>query len=116
MIGKTANQHKTRQSLLLTVTIGVAILAGLLAWRFAPAFLSSTDEVSIGQASYVINPDDDRELAGFASDVFFGRVTENLGQFMSGATPMSQFNAEVLEVLRGSLSGTIKVQQRGGTF
>ena len=118
MIAKIENQHNLRRMLLLAVAVGFAVVAGLLAWRFAPApwFQDATDEVSIGLASYAIDPTDDRKLVGFASDVFFGRVTENMGQIMAHRFPRSRFKVEVLEVLKGTLSGTVIVTQDGGVF
>ena len=58
----------------------------------------------------------DRKLAGISHDIFFGRVTESLGQTIVDESPETHFRVEVLEVLKGSLSGTIKVSQQGGTF
>ncbi len=50
-----------------------------------------------------------------AQDVFFGQVIEKLGQTRKYGYPETQFNVKVLEVLKGSLSGTVKVNQQGGT-
>ena len=116
MNAKIENQQNLHRKLLLAIAVVFAIAVGLLVWRFAPAFPGATNEVSIGLPSYVIDPTDDRELVGFASDVFFGRVTENMGQIMAHRFPRSRFKVEVLEVLKGSLSGTVIVTQDGGVF
>ncbi len=113
-----ANQRTNLRVLLLVVAVGLAIAVGLLVWRAVPGFQNTADNVVIGHATYVIDHTDDKELVGFASDVLFGRVTESLGQvFPEGSSnPRSLFNVEVMEVLKGSLSDTVKVGQAGGVF
>jgi hypothetical protein len=95
--------------------IGALIAVGLLAWAFLPDYLIPSRGVSTGQGIWVIDRSNDRELVGLAQDVFFGQVIEKLGQTRKYGYPETQFNVKVLEVLKGSLSGTVKVNQQGGT-
>lgn len=112
------NQRTNLRVLLLVAAVGLPIAVGLLVWSVAPGFQNTANNAAIGHATYVIDHTDDRELVGFASDVFFGRVTENLGQVLpeGSRNPRTLFNVEVMEVLKGSLSGTVKVSQAGGIF
>lgn len=100
--------------MLLVVVIGVAIFAGLTAWYYVPLFPGEARDVSIGRAEYAIDPGNDRESAGFASDIFFGRVMKKSGQTMENGFPETHYQVEVLEVLKGSVSGTVKVSQEAG--
>ena len=63
---------------------------------------------------YITVFSDDRKLAGFSDDVFFGRIERRLGQ-VSGPVPRTQFQVTVLETLKGSVSGSVVVSQEGGT-
>ena len=117
MIEKSENLLSTSRIWLLAIAFTLAVAVGLMAWQFAPApwFQGATNEVSIGHATYAIDvTDDDKEVAGFASDVFFGRVVENSGQIMLDEFPNTLFQVEVLETLKGSLSDVVKVVQAAG--
>ena len=116
IIEKGENLLSTSRIWLLAIALTLAVAVGLLAWQFAPApwFQGATNEVSIGYATYAIDVTDDRHVAGFASDIFFGRVVENSGQLMLDQFPDTLFQVEVLEALKGSLSGVVKVVQAAG--
>ena len=71
-------------------------------------------------AAYEFPPTDDRLMADFASDIFVGRVVARAGG-VPGRTssprhvrPRSQFTVEVLEVVKGSASGMVVVNQESG--
>lgn len=116
MIVMNGNRLSTSRMWLLAVAAILAVAVGLAAWRFAPVpwFQGATNEVSTGYATYAVDVTDDREVVGFASDVFFGRVVGKSGQIMLDEFPRILFQVEVLEVLKGSLSGTVKVIQEAG--
>ena len=63
---------------------------------------------------YVTDFRDDRKLAGFADDIFFGRVERKTGQ-TNDDFPSTQFQVLVLDTLKGDTSGSIIVSQEGGT-
>ena len=76
--------------------------------------LASCSPAGGGQASYGTDFWDDRKLVGFADDEFLGQVIENRGfsagpggRYVSEIT----FRVEVLETLKGSLSGEVTVRQ-----
>ena len=100
MIEKGENLLSTSRIWLLAIAFTLAVAVGLLAWQFAPApwFQGTTSEVSIGHAIYAIDVTDDRHVAGFASDIYFGRVVENPAQIMLDQFPNTLFQVEVLEV------------------
>ncbi len=79
------------------------------------------DESQIGmsQASYPFDITDERALVGSADNVFVGRVLKAQDRVSSSNTPIapvpqSQFAVEVLDTVKGNLSGTVTVNQGGG--
>ncbi len=90
-----------------------ALLLGLLSVLLAAALVSCSPgpPTGGGQASYVTDFSDDRKLVGFADDVFFGQVVENLGTSERQGLPESQFRVQVLETLKGTLEGEVTVNQ-----
>lgn len=101
--------------LLLLAALVLALAAGILGWRFVSDWWYG-GPVIYEHGPWVIDASDDRELAGFADDIFFGRVTESVGQTMVGGTPQTHYRVAVLEALKGSLSGTIAVSEQGGVW
>lgn len=59
---------------------------------------------------------DDRKLVGLADSVFFGTVIAWSGQAEDDESqlPETQFSVSVDQVIKGSLSGTVTVNQQGG--
>ena len=94
------------QRLLVVATFGLALLAAVIG-------LASCTNVPMGgsQALYVTDFSDDRKLVGFADDVFFAQVVEDLGASQARGLPETQFRVKVLETLKGSLSGEVTVNQ-----
>ena len=90
-----------------------ALVIGLLSVLLAAALVSCSPgpPAGGGQASYVTDFSDDRKLVGFADDVFFGQVVENLGTSEKRGPPESQFRVQVLETLKGTLEGEVTVNQ-----
>ncbi len=81
---------------------------GALCWglhRTGPTFV---------EPLWVIDRSNDAELVGWAEDVFLGRVARKLGQIEECGWPDTQFEVHVLEVIKGSLSGVVTVNQQGG--
>ena len=105
----------TPRRLLLLAALALTLAAGILAWRLVSDWWYG-GPVIYKHGPWVIDASDDRELAGFADDIFFGRVTERVGQTMVGGTPQTHYRVEALEALKGSLSGTIAVSEQGGAW
>lgn len=57
---------------------------------------------------------DDRQLVGAVHNVFVGRVISQEGTKSLGSIPETQFKVEVIQNIKGELSGIIKVNQQGG--
>ena len=101
----------TRRTILWpAVALFTASVIGSAGWKLWCAVAPA----SYAQVQCVTDFSDDRKLAGFADDIFFGRVDRRLGQ-VDGPVPRTQFRVTVLETLKGSLSGPIVVSQEGGT-
>lgn len=97
-------------ALWVIVGLGTLLVVALGAWQVWCAVAPT----SYAHVQYVTDFGDDRRLAGFASDIFFGRVNRRLGQ-VADPIPSTQFQATVLETLKGDLSGSVIVSQGGGT-
>ncbi len=90
------------------------IVAGLLGTAFYFVQVNYFDaERGIAHIDYAINVSDDRELVGFASDVFIGKVIEEVG---TSTEPYLQthFSVEVMETIKGNATGNVIVNQFGG--
>lgn len=71
--------------------------------------------VSIVKPSYVTDISDPQKLAGLADDVFVGRVVTLTGSTSTEeALPANQYKVQVVTKIKGSLSGTVTVNQHGG--
>ena len=80
----------------------------------------SGDVVNV-QVDYAFEPSDERQLVGFATNVFVGRVIGKVGAEgvpLSGPgdriMPRSQFSVAVLRNVKGDLGGKVTVSQTGG--
>ncbi len=73
------------------------------------------------EVDYAFEPTDERQLVGFATNVFVGRVVGKVGAEgapVSGpqdnVIPRTQFSVAVLNNVKGNLSGNVSVSQTGG--
>ncbi|SEN29282.1 hypothetical protein [Lihuaxuella thermophila] len=57
---------------------------------------------------------DQRKLAGLSHHIFVGKVISQAGTKSLGSLPETQFKVQVLQNIKGNLSGTIVVNQQGG--
>lgn len=70
--------------------------------------------------SYLFDPSDKNKLAGFAHNVFVGRVIEKSGEAPLPLSkpgdfiPQSQFRVEVERNIKGSLTDIVTINQKGG--
>ena len=77
--------------------------------------LSSQPRVIHTEVSFVSDFSDSRKLVGFADNVFVGRVLEQTGTHSpDGAMPETLFKVDVIRSIKGSLAGTVTVNQQGG--
>jgi hypothetical protein len=81
---------------------------------------SSGDVINM-EVDYAFEPSNKRQLVGFATNVFVGRVVEKVGAEgapLSGpgdeVVPRTQFSVEVLKNIKGDLNGQVTVSQTGG--
>lgn len=70
-------------------------------------------EVRYSEAFYSFDVTDDRELVGAAHNVFVGKVIAQTGTTIDPYL-RTQFSVEVLENIKGNLTGTVTVSQKGG--
>ena len=106
-----ALQHSIRRSAAILALAGLAVAAAVLT-------LTSGEDAAaplIVHSDNAVDTSDDRRLVGFADNVFVGRVLAKEGQTDELAMPETQFRVEVVTSIKGSLAGTVTVNQFGGT-
>lgn len=96
----------------------IPALAAALALSFAGLeLLPGTSESPIIKTIEYSNSFDVSEtnkLVGWADSVFIGRVVEQSGSKSIDGFPETQFKVEVLQSIKGDLTGTVTVNQQGG--
>ncbi|MEZ5334232.1 MAG: hypothetical protein R2741_02810 [Methanolobus sp.] len=98
----------------INVFLVFLIAAGLLG---TAAYLIQVNyfdtQQGIAHVDYAINVSDDRELIGAATDVFTGKVIEQVG---TSSEPYLQthFSVEIIETIKGNATGHVIVKQFGG--
>ena len=110
-----------------TVVRALLALASVIVGFVAYAVFTSEapDPASTGvidlEVNYAIEPTDEEQLVGFASNVFVGRVVGKVGAEgapLSGpgdeVVPRTQFSVAVLKNIKGDLRGEVTVSQTGG--
>lgn len=65
-------------------------------------------------SSSVIDRSNPAAVAGFATDIFFAKVSESLGSTERRGVLESQYRADVTETIKGNASGSIILNQAGG--
>lgn len=108
--------------LLALAAFGIGFVAYALLAREAPETgAAGNGEVVNLEVNYAFEPTDEKQLVGFATHVFVGRVIGKVGAEgapLSGdgddVVPRTQFSVEVLNSIKGDLGGTVTVSQSGG--
>ncbi len=118
----TLARGTTVRILLALVIVG----AGFVAYAVLAREASENDATSGGdvinlEVNYAFEPADEKQLVGFATNVFVGRVVEKVGAEgapLSGpggeVVPRTQFSVAVLKNIKGDLGGGVTVSQTGG--
>ena len=104
------------------IIIALILLIGFIGAGFFVAQIGN--EIVYSDVEYVVDVTDDRALVGIADNVFIGKVIAQTGNKPNtprpeagdtpGFSPQTQFSVEVLENIKGNLTGTITVSQLGG--
>ena len=101
---------------LAVVAIGAVVATTLSLNQTLP------DDASIAHGAYAFDVSDREKLSAFASDIFVGRVVKRVGAEgipLSGPgnafIPHTQFRFDIQETLKGEASGTVVIDQPGGT-
>ncbi len=78
-----------------------------------PQAFTHTEIVKI-HPQYVADFSNERVLVGAAHNIFVGKVIEKVGAKDLGVGPETQFEVEVIDTVKGKLSGTVTVNQQAG--
>ena len=108
------------------VLLAFAITSALAAAYFvvaahAPGLVGREVPVSIAEGSAPWEFGDERRLAFVSTNIFIGRVVEQVGSQDipsdgGESWPRTQFRVEVLQNIKGQLDGTVIVDQDGGYY
>ena len=115
MKAKSERKRSKKKRAYLTAPVVAAALAFILlspsnVHKIIPG-QPNVETVSQSDAFDTSNP---RKLVGFSDNVFVGKVIEQVGTKSLNDYPETQFKVEVLDNIKGDLSGTVKVNQQGG--
>lgn len=121
----TGTRTRRRRWLVAGIALAAAVSALGIAWVTVPGFpLGVLDRAgtSSGSGTYAFDISDPAQQVGHADDVFLGRVIEQSGAGFfwdsnpdpSDDWPYTLYRVEVLENLKGKLSGVIEISQAGG--
>lgn len=91
-------------SVILVVVFGIGLYTNIIK-------LPITNIISL---QYAADFSDDRILMGASHNVFVGKVIKQVGNKSIDDTPKTQFAVEVIHNIKGSLQGTVVVDQTGG--
>lgn len=107
--------------MLALAVFGVGFVAYALLARETPETAAGNGEVVNVEVNYAFEPTDEKQLVGFATHVFVGRVIGKVGAegaALSGrgdeVVPRTQFSVAVLKNIKGDLGGEVTVSQTGG--
>ncbi|MEV8634695.1 hypothetical protein AB0395_23865 [Streptosporangium sp. NPDC051023] len=107
---------KIQTSVITSALLGCAVRS--LSMAPITGSVASTPEFSVarGHAALAFDATDDRKVAGWADDVFIGKVVAKQEQTTAPRTkfPLTLWSVEVVENFKGDLSGTVTVSQYGG--
>lgn len=67
-----------------------------------------------GEASLIYDPSDNKQVVGAYHNIFTGKVLQKLEPSSYDAIPQSQYFVEVIENIKGSLTGKVVVSQLDG--
>ena len=102
--------------LFVVLMVGVAtVTAYAMVAEQASGVGADQGDVTTVEVDYAFNVEDEKKLVGFATDVFFGRVVEQVGSegiptSVPGATvKQTQFSVAVGVSIKGMLLGTVTV-------
>jgi hypothetical protein len=101
---------------LVTSGLVVALAAVVVASPAGDPGPSAGSQIRYAHLDLIADFEDDRQLVGAVENVFVGRVLAQLGTTILDEAPETQFTVEVLENVKGSLSGKVVVNQEGGQY
>jgi hypothetical protein len=74
----------------------------------------SKEHVKIIKPSYAADFSNDKALVGASHNIFAGKVMKQIGTKERGIGPETQFSVEVIDNIKGDLSGIVTLNQEGG--
>jgi hypothetical protein len=107
--------RKRLVTVLLLLAIGVAFAGILVTSSQWTRRVGTTAEVRYIEPNFVTDVTDARQLVGLVDNVFIGRVVSEAGMLnRDPVMPETLFNVEVRHNIKGTLAGTVVVNQQGG--
>ncbi|MFD9440061.1 hypothetical protein ACFWBR_27005 [Streptomyces sp. NPDC060006] len=109
----------SRRTAVVVATAVIAALgagtAGFVAYQESDEGNAAVGETAEMHLTFDADFSVDTNLAGGAEDLFYGKVTALKGQKDLGVGPETQYAVAVQRVFKGDVTGTVVVNQLGGT-
>lgn len=97
--------------------LGPALITIISLFYIVPNLTSNTPPdnpiIKTIDTDYAIDVSEPRKVVGFADNVFVGKVIKQVGA-RNNYYPETQFEVEVLNIIKGEINGLIRVNQAGG--
>ncbi len=106
-----------KKSLMVFLVAAALIAAGFVLVESRDRNLPLRQKVVSMEVSYAVNVEDPRALAGFADNIFFGKVATTHGTvYRKGhrTMPWTHYEVSVTGNIKGGLEGKVSVLQEGG--
>ncbi len=91
-------------ALLCVFVLGIAVHANLIIFPFVRSI----------EVRLIDGLDDDRVLVGVSHVVFVGKITKKIGQTAGETGPLTQYEVQVIQNIKGTLVGSVILNQEGG--
>lgn len=95
-----------------------ALAAAVALYIAGPGLLSNNNPenpvIKTVEYSNTFDVSDPKRLVGWADSVFIGKVVEQSGTKALDSLPETQFKVEIINTIKGDVSGTVTVNQQGG--
>lgn len=98
----------------INVAIMIAIMVALISTALVVYNNYFNPKTIYMQPSFITDVGDDKNLAGVSDNIFVAKITGQTGTKALSKHPETQYSAEVIENIKGSLKGTITINQTGG--
>jgi hypothetical protein len=99
---------------LKTILLIAAVMVIGVATSLVYANTKKQNKIQYIDLQYAADFSDDKVLVGASHNIFIGKVVKQAGTQERGIGPETQFEVEVIDNIKGSLKGSVTIDQEGG--